>query len=65
MVAIRNVVHVLGFQQCLTFKVTILEIWEFMSGINTQEYNEKQSKMSRIIMIFKGLKVNLEAISKL
>ena len=46
-------------------KVNILELWEFTCCINTQEYDEKELKLSSIMSMFQELKVELEAIKKL
>jgi len=46
----------------LVSKETILELWEFTCCINTQEYDEKELKLSSIMMMFQELKVELEAI---
>ena len=40
----------------------ILEIWEFTCCINTQEYDEKELKLSSIMTMFQELKVELESI---
>ena len=40
----------------------ILELWEFTCCINTQEYDEKELKLSNIMEMFRGLKVELESI---
>jgi transcriptional regulator with XRE-family HTH domain len=46
-------------------KEDILELWEFTCSINTQEYDEKELKLSSIMAMFQDLKVELEAIKKL
>ncbi len=43
----------------------ILELWEFTCCINTQEYDEKELKMSSIMAMFQELKVELEAVKKM
>jgi len=43
----------------------VLEIWEFTCCINTQEYDEKESKLSGIMTLFQDLKVELEAVKKM
>ena len=40
----------------------ILELWEFTCCINTQEYDEKELKLSSIMTMFQDLKVELESI---
>jgi transcriptional regulator with XRE-family HTH domain len=40
----------------------ILELWEFTCCINTQEYDEKELKLSSIMTMFQELKVELESI---
>ncbi|WP_055447474.1 XRE family transcriptional regulator [Lacinutrix mariniflava] len=44
---------------------SILELWEFTCCINTQEYDEKELKLSSIMNLFQELKVELEAIKKM
>lgn len=44
---------------------TILELWEFTCCINTQEYDEKELKLSSIMTMFQDLKVELEAVKKM
>ena len=44
---------------------TILELWEFTCCINTQEYDEKELKLSSIANMFQDLKVELESIKDL
>lgn len=43
----------------------VLELWEFTCCINTQEYDEKELKLSSIMSMFQDLKVELEAIKKM
>lgn len=43
----------------------ILEIWEFTCCINTQEYDEKELKLSSIMNMFQELKVELKSIKQL
>ncbi len=43
----------------------VLELWEFTCCINTQEYDEKELKMSSIMAMFQELKVELEAVQKM
>ncbi|QHI38463.1 HTH-type transcriptional regulator Xre [Kordia antarctica] len=43
----------------------ILEIWAFTCCINTQEYDEKELKLSSIMSMFRELQVELEAVSKM
>lgn len=43
----------------------ILELWEFTCCINTQEYDEKELKLSSIMSMFQDLKVELEAVKKM
>jgi transcriptional regulator with XRE-family HTH domain len=40
----------------------VLELWEFTCCINTQEYSEKELKLSSIMTMFQDLKVELESI---
>lgn len=54
-----------SYQPYLVSKETILELWEFTCCINTQEYDEKELKLSSIMSMFQELKVELEAIKKL
>jgi len=44
---------------------TILELWEFTCCINTQEYDEKELKLSSIARMFQDLKIELESIKNL
>ncbi|MFC4722607.1 XRE family transcriptional regulator [Geojedonia litorea] len=43
----------------------VLELWEFTCCINTQEYDEKELKLSSIMSMFQDLKVELEAVKKM
>ncbi|MEM6515719.1 MAG: LexA family transcriptional regulator [Bacteroidota bacterium] len=43
----------------------VLELWEFTCCINTQEYNEKELKLSSIMSMFQELKVELEAVKQM
>jgi transcriptional regulator with XRE-family HTH domain len=43
----------------------VLELWEFTCCINTQEYDEKELKLSSIMNMFQDLKVELEAVKKM
>lgn len=43
----------------------VLELWEFTCCINTQEYDEKELKLSSIMAMFQELKVELEAVQKI
>ena len=43
----------------------VLELWEFTCCINTQEYDEKELKLSSIMTMFQELKVELEAVQKM
>lgn len=43
----------------------VLEIWEFTCCINTQEYDEKELKLSSIMTMFRELQVELEAVRKM
>lgn len=54
-----------SYQPYLISKENILELWEFTCCINTQEYDEKELKLSSIMTMFQELKVELEAIKKL
>jgi hypothetical protein len=53
------------YQPYLVARETILEIWEFTCCINTQEYDEKELKLSSIMMLFQELKVELEAVKRM
>jgi len=44
---------------------SILELWEFTCCINTQEYDEKELKLSSIASMFQDLKIELESIKNL
>lgn len=46
-------------------KEHVLELWEFTCCINTQEYDEKELKLSSIMTMFQELKVELESIKQL
>ncbi|MBC2843650.1 XRE family transcriptional regulator [Winogradskyella flava] len=54
-----------AYQPYLVAKDSILELWEFTCCINTQEYDEKELKLSSIMMMFQELKVELEAVRQL
>ena len=54
-----------SYEPYLVRKETILELWEFTCCINTQEYDEKELKMSNIMAMFQELRVELEAIKQL
>lgn len=43
----------------------VLELWEFTCCINTQEYDEKELKLSSIMAMLRELQVELEAVKKL
>jgi transcriptional regulator with XRE-family HTH domain len=43
----------------------ILELWEFTCCINTQEYDERELKLSRVLSMFQELKVELKSIKGL
>ena len=43
----------------------VLELWEFTCCINTQEYDEKELKLSSIMTMFQDLKVELAAVQKM
>ena len=43
----------------------VLELWEFTCCINTQEYDEKELKLSSIMTMFQDLKVDLAAVQKM
>ena len=50
------------------YKVSIdevMEIWEFTCSINTQEYDERELKLSSIITMFNELGIELKALEKL
>lgn len=54
-----------AYKPYFVFKETILELWEFTCCINTQEYDEKELKLSSIMTMFQELKVELEAVKKM
>jgi len=54
-----------AYQPYLVSKENILEIWEFTCCINTQEYDEKELKLSSIMTMFQELKVELEAVKNM
>ena len=54
-----------SYEPYLIPRENILEIWEFTCCINTQEYDEKELKLSSIMTMFQELKVELEAIKRL
>ena len=41
----------------------VLELWEFTCAINTQEYDERDLKISSILKMFNDLKVELETFT--
>lgn len=43
----------------------VLEIWAFTCCINTQEYDEKELKLSSIMSMFRELQIELEAVQKM
>ena len=43
----------------------ILELWKFKCAINTQDYDERDLKLSSIIEMFSSLKIELESLKKL
>ena len=51
-----------SYQPYMVAKASILELWEFTCCINTQEYDEKELKLSSIMTMFQELKVELEEI---
>jgi SOS-response transcriptional repressor LexA len=51
-----------AYQPYLVKTENILELWEFTCCINTQEYDEKELKLSSIMTMFQELKVELESI---
>lgn len=53
------------YQPYLVKRENILELWEFTCCINTQEYDEKELKLSSIMSMFQELKVELEAVKKM
>jgi len=54
-----------AYKPYFVFKETILELWEFTCCINTQEYDEKELKLSSIMTMFQELKVELESVKKM
>lgn len=54
-----------NYKPYLIAQETVLEIWEFTCCINTQEYDEKELKMSSIMTMFQELKVELEAVQRM
>ena len=54
-----------AYQPYLVPKDSILELWEFTCCINTQEYDEKELKLSSIMTMFQELKVELEAVKQM
>ncbi|WP_298900805.1 LexA family transcriptional regulator [uncultured Psychroserpens sp.] len=54
-----------SYEPYLVRKEAILELWEFTCCINTQEYDEKELKMSNIMAMFQELRVELEAIKQM
>ena len=54
-----------AYKPYLVSKENILELWEFTCCINTQEYDEKELKLSSIMTMFQKLKVELEAVKKM
>lgn len=54
-----------AYKPYLVSKESILELWEFTCCINTQEYDEKELKLSSIMAMFQELKVELEAVKQL
>lgn len=54
-----------SYQPYIIARENILEIWEFTCCINTQEYDEKELKLSSIMMLFQELKVELEAVKRM
>ena len=53
------------YKPYLVSKTSILELWEFTCCINTQEYDEKELKLSSIMTMFQELKVELEAVKQM
>ncbi len=43
----------------------VLELWEFTCSINTQEYDERELKISSIISMFNSLGVELKALERI
>lgn len=54
-----------AYQPYLVKRESILELWEFTCCINTQEYDEKELKLSSIMTMFQELKVELEAVKNM
>ncbi|WP_179343228.1 XRE family transcriptional regulator [Winogradskyella ursingii] len=54
-----------SYQPYLISKEQILELWEFTCCINTQEYDEKELKLSSIMSMFQDLKIELEAVKRM
>lgn len=54
-----------SYQPYMVPKANILELWEFTCCINTQEYDEKELKLSNIMMMFQELRVELEAVKQM
>jgi len=54
-----------AYKPYLVSKESILELWEFTCCIDTQEYDEKELKLSSIMTMFQELKVELEAVKQL
>ena len=51
-----------SYKPYLIPKANILELWKFTCCINTQEYDEKELKLSNIMTMFQELRVELEAV---
>ncbi|WP_040280557.1 XRE family transcriptional regulator [Psychroserpens damuponensis] len=54
-----------AYEPYMVSKEDILELWEFACCINTQEYDEKELKMSNIMAMFQDLKIELEAVKNM
>ncbi|MDO1502354.1 LexA family transcriptional regulator [Winogradskyella maritima] len=54
-----------AYQPYVVPKANVLELWEFTCCINTQEYDEKELKLSSIMSMFQELKVELEAVKRM
>ncbi|NNE31787.1 MAG: LexA family transcriptional regulator [Winogradskyella sp.] len=54
-----------AYKPYLVSKENILELWEFTCCINTQEYDEKELKLSSIMSMFQELQVELEAVKRM
>lgn len=54
-----------SYKPYLLSKANILELWEFTCCINTQEYDEKELKLSNIMAMFQELRVELEAVKQM